>query len=137
MAKEILIDVNRCTGCWTCSQACKSAFQLEPDEYRLIIRTIGGGGIDKAGGTWPNLYMKWYPIYTKKCTGCAGDQYTDDIPYCVYNCPAGAMFYGDPEDPQSDYAQRREALLDKGYHMWTQPHWEDTKDGITYMEKGI
>ena len=68
MAKNILANVNRCVGCWTCSLSCKQAYGLADDEYRVFIRTIGGGQIDTPGGKWPNLYMKWMPIYTKKCT---------------------------------------------------------------------
>ena len=48
MANAILVDVNRCTGCWTCSQACRAAYKLDVDEYRLFVRTIGGGGIDSS-----------------------------------------------------------------------------------------
>ena len=137
MAKEFLIDVNRCTGCWTCAQACKAAFDLDVSEYRMFVRTIGGGGMDKAGGEWPNVYMKWNPVFKQTCVKCRGDKYTDGIPHCVYNCPAGAMYYGDPDDPESDYAKAKEALLDRGFHAWTFPAWEDTPDGVTYMEKGI
>lgn len=137
MANEILVNVNRCTGCWTCSQACKAAFDLDVDDYRLIIRTIGGGGIDKAGGTWPNLYMKWNPIFNLECTRCSGDESTGNVPYCVYNCPCDALYYGDPEDPNSTYAKKKEQLLDKGFHTWDWPEWEKNQKGITYIEKGI
>ncbi len=137
MANEILINVNRCTGCWTCSQACKAAYHLPVDEYRLFVRTIGDGNIDEAGGTWPNLYLKWNPVFTTECKNCRGAESTDGVPYCAFNCPTGAMVYGDPDDPESDYAKKKEELLDRGYHMWKMPAWEKTRDGVTYMEKGI
>ncbi len=137
MAKTTLIDVNRCTGCWTCSMACKAAYGLEPDEFRMFVRTIGGGGIDKAGGEWPNLYLKWNPVFTKKCTSCAGDESTGGVPYCVFNCPTGSLVYGDLEDAESDISIRREQLRDLGYHEWQQPAWEETRENVTYMEKGI
>ena len=50
MAKNILANVNRCVGCWTCSLSCKQAYGLADDEYRVFIRTIGGGQIDTPGG---------------------------------------------------------------------------------------
>lgn len=137
MANTILIDANRCTGCWTCSQACKGAYQLDVDDYRVFIRTIGGGGLDKAGGTWPNLYMKWYPVFTTECIRCSGDQYTNHLPYCVYNCPTAALTYGDPDNPESALSVRRDYLLERGYHTWKQPKWEKTSEGIIYIEKGI
>ena len=62
MANAVLANVNRCVGCWTCSMACKVAFGLDEDEYRMHVRTIGGGGVDVPGGKWPNLYKKGMPI---------------------------------------------------------------------------
>lgn len=137
MAKEILIDVNRCTGCWTCSTACKLAHDLPVDEYWLFIRTIGAGGIDEAGGTWPNLYLKWNPVFTQQCIKCVGDESTGGVPYCAYNCPTEAMLYGDVDDPNTEIAKHRETLLDNLYHEWKFPQWEKTRDDVTYMERGI
>ena len=137
MANAILVNVNRCTGCWTCSQACKAAYGLDVDEYRLFIRTIGGGGIDEAGGTWPNLYLKWNPVWKKTCLDCHGVASTENKPFCAYNCPTGAIAYGDPDDPESAFSIRKEELLDQGYHIWQQPAWEETRDNVYYIEKGI
>lgn len=137
MANEILIEVNRCTGCWTCAQACKAAYHLDIDDYRLFIRTIGGGNIDQAGGEWPKLYMKWNPVFTTECLNCKGAKSTGNIPYCVFNCPSGALTYGDPADPESAFSKRKEKLLEQGYHTWKQAKWEKTRDGVTYIEKGV
>lgn len=137
MANSILIDVNRCTGCWTCSMACKKANGLALDEYRMFIRTIGGGGIDQAGGTWPNLYLKWNPVYTRDCPNCRGDEYTSGVPYCAFNCPTGALTWGNADDPDSAISRRREELLNRGYHLWQQPEWEATRGNVYYIEKGI
>ena len=137
MAKSILIDVNRCTGCWTCSMTCKTAHNLQTDEFHMFIRTIGGGGIDQAGGRWPDVYMKWNPVYTQTCLTCTGDDSTCETPYCVYNCPSGALYYGDLDDPQSEAAQRLEKRRAEGFRMWQQPPWEKTRDNVFYVEKGI
>ena len=40
MAKNILVNVNRCVGCWTCSLSCKQAYGLADDEYRVFVRTV-------------------------------------------------------------------------------------------------
>lgn len=137
MKYSTLIDINRCTGCWTCSMGCKTAHGLGLDEYRLFVRTIGGGGIDHAGGKWPNLYLKWHPIFTLDCINCHGDADTNGLPYCVYNCPTGALVWGDAEDPNSAYNLRKEELREQGFHMWSQPSWEKTRDDVLYMEKDI
>lgn len=138
MAKSILVNVNRCTGCWTCTMSCKTAYDLDLDEYRQYVRTIGGGQIDTPGGKWPDsLYMKWMPIWKQSCIGCAGSASTDHKPYCVYNCPTGALTYGDLDDPDSEISQRMKDLQDKEYRIYQIPAWEDTRAGIWYAEKNI
>ncbi|MGI6217824.1 MAG: hypothetical protein ACOYIK_09465 [Coriobacteriales bacterium] len=137
MTKAILVDINKCTGCWCCSMSCKMEFGLKPDEFIEYVRTIGGGEIDQAGGTWPNLYLKWMPIFKQTCKHCVGDESTENKPICVYNCPTGAMVYGDADDPESDFSKRREELLDKGFRVYQIPVWEDTRDNVWYAEKGI
>ena len=137
MADTILVNVNRCTGCWTCVMSCKTAYELDLDTYRNYVRTIGGGELDTPGGKWPNLYMKWMPIWKQSCIQCHGVDGTDNQPYCVYNCPSGALTYGDPEDPESELSKRREELLDLEYRVYEIPDWEDTRKGVLYAENGI
>ena len=137
MTKTILVNINRCTGCWTCSMACKMAYDLETEEFREFIRTIGGGELDEPGGEWPNLYMKWMPIWKTSCRACQGDKSTAGQPYCTYNCPTGALTYGDIDDEASEIAKRLDALKKSSFRVYEMPVWEDTRKGILYAEKGI
>lgn len=137
MANSILVNVNRCTGCWTCSMACKSSYKLGTEEFWQYVRTIGGGEIDQPGGEWPNLYLKWMPIWKQSCRSCSGDAETGNVPFCVFNCPTSALTYGDLDDPQSPISKRREELLDKGFRVYSIPEWEDTRDGVLYAENSI
>lgn len=137
MTQSILVDVNRCTGCWTCSLACKVAYGLDEDEYRMYVRTIGGGEVDVPGGQWPNLYMKWKPIYKKNCLNCKGCKSTDGMPYCVYNCTNEALTCGDLDDPESPISKEMERLKGMEYRIYQIPGWEDTRDGVYYAERGI
>ena len=41
MAYKMLVDVDRCIGCWTCAMACKVGNHLQDDEYRLEVKTHG------------------------------------------------------------------------------------------------
>ncbi|MBR0404541.1 MAG: hypothetical protein IJI68_04985 [Eggerthellaceae bacterium] len=137
MANNILVNINRCTGCWTCSMSCKMQYKLEPETFRQFVRTIGGGEIDQPGGEWPNLYLKWMPIWKQSCIGCRGEAATDFKPYCVYNCPAGALTYGDFDDPDSEASKREAQLKQKGFRVYEMPVWEDTRPGIRYAENSI
>ncbi|WP_165172031.1 hypothetical protein [Adlercreutzia sp. ZJ242] len=137
MSKTILVNVDRCLGCWTCSLACKVAYDLPVDEHRLYVRTIGGGGVDVPAGQWPNLSMKWMPVYKTSCIDCRGCSSTDDMPYCVYNCTTEALTYGDLDDPASPAAREMTRLKNMGYHAYELSAWEGTKPGVVYLEKGL
>ena len=132
----ILVDLKRCTGCWTCSLACKMGNHLADDEWWQHVRTLGSGaGIDKPAGTWPNLWMKWIPIYTQDCVMC-GERTDQGLePYCTYNCPTEALTFGDLDNPQSPISKRMAELREKGYRFFQLAEWEHTRNEIFYAEK--
>lgn len=126
----ILVNLQRCTGCWTCSLACKVGNELPDDEYRITVRTEGSGeGIDRPAGTWPNLHMSWTPIWRPSCTKCPERIAAGEEPYCVHSCPNWALKVGD------DAAAEVEALKEKGFRIFTLPAWEGSKDDIVYASK--
>lgn len=131
----ILVNLNRCTGCWTCSIACKMAHDLEPDEFWQYIRTVGGNQLDEPGGTYPDLHMKWIPIYTTKCTLCGDKIAKGEQPACVHHCPTKALTFGDTDDPQSTISLRTSELKDKGFRVFDLPKWENTRTRIHYAER--
>ena len=56
MAYKMLVDVDRCIGCWTCAMACKVGNHLEDDEYRVEVETHGSGaGIDKTEAAFSEI----------------------------------------------------------------------------------
>ena len=134
----ILINLHRCTGCWTCSLACKVGNQLADDEWWQFVRTLGdGSGIDRPAGKWPNLHMSWIPIHTVDCTLC-GERTEDGMdPYCVHNCPNLAMAYGDMDNPNSKVSKDVEALRQKGFKIFKLPEWERSRPEIIYAENSV
>ena len=133
MAKKILINLERCVGCWTCSMACKVGNDLPDEDFRITVRTLGNGSfIDRPAGVFPKLTMSWQPVYNNKCVFCASRVDEDKLPYCVYNCPTEALAFGDDSDPESDYSVELKRVYDAGYRVFTAPKWEDTLSGITY-----
>ena len=128
--KTILVDLQRCIGCWTCSLACKVGNGLPDEEFFLTVRTLGSGeGIDRPAGVWPNLRMSWQPVWTQKCIKCAGRMAKGDLPYCVQSCPCGALSIGEAA------AAKKEELRDKGFRFFELPPWDNTKEGVIYAEK--
>ena len=128
--KTILVDLQRCIGCWTCSLACKVGNNLPDDEFFLTVRTLGSGeGIDRPAGTRPNLHMSWQPVWTTKCIKCAGRLAKGDKPYCVQSCPCSALSIGEVAEAKAA------ELSEKGFRFFTMPPWESTKDDVVYAEK--
>ncbi len=81
----LVIDTNRCTGCWTCAVACKVENNVGEGLFWNRILTIGGASIDTPSGTFPDLRMAYQPT---NCFHC-------DNPPCVKACPVGATFKRD------------------------------------------
>lgn len=135
--KKILVDLDRCTGCWTCAMACHVAHHLEEEEYWCFVETVGDGGIDEPAGDFGNQRMSWKPVYTKKCMMCADREREGQLPYCVFNCPAVALYYGDPDDPESAFSKRYETLVkERGYRVVPTNPWENVKKDVVYVSKG-
>ena len=131
----IMINLTLCSGCWTCSLACKQGNDLPDDEFWQYVRTLGSGeGIDRPAGNYPDLHMSWLPVHTSKCTLCAARTEKGELPYCVYNCSNDAMTYGDLEDPQSAVSMKLAELRDGGYQIFELPDWEDGRIGILYAK---
>lgn len=129
--KTILANLQRCTGCWTCSLACKVGNNLPDDKFWLTVRTEGSGeGIDCPAGTWPDLHMSWIPIWSKSCIRCPGRLAEEEAPYCVNACPNGALSVGDAAQAEC------ETLRHKGFRIFTLPAWENSAENVTYASKG-
>ena len=80
----LVIDLERCIGCHTCTIACKMEHGIEEGSW-MEVRTVGGAGMDTAGGEFPNLTMYYEP---KPCMHC-------DEPPCIDACPPGALYKRD------------------------------------------
>lgn len=76
----IVIDLNRCIGCYSCELACKQENDVPLGEYWNKVHPIG------PSGTHPHLEQYWLPTMCQQC---------EDAP-CVKVCPTGAS-YRDPE----------------------------------------
>lgn len=135
MAKsDILVDLERCVGCWSCAFGCKFGNGLADGDWFMTVRTLGSGeGIDKPAGKWPKLHMEWMPVWSKRCVKCAGRVGAGELPYCVSSCPNGALSFGDVDDPATPAGERFAAATAAGRKTYALPAYENSKEGIIYI----
>lgn len=128
---NLLVNLDRCTGCWTCALACMVGNGLPDGEFWMTVRTLGSGeGIDRPAGSWPNLRMSWMPVWSESCIGCAGRVGAGEPPYCANACPNGALSYGGAAD------EAAETLKEAGFRLFSLSSWEQSREGVTYARKG-
>lgn len=82
MRYGMVINLNRCIGCHTCSVACKACNNLPKGMWWNRVLTVGGEEIDTASGKLPNVQMQFIPVLCQNC----------DDPPCVKACPTGASY---------------------------------------------
>ena len=77
MARRCLVvDLDRCSGCHTCTVACKYENDLGLGNYRCDVLDVG------PFGEHPDISMYWLPIFCQQCANAP----------CVSVCPTGASF---------------------------------------------
>ncbi len=136
MATKLLVDLERCIGCWTCSMACKMGWNLEDEDFRVIVRTLGSGvGIDRPQGVYPNLKMTWQPIFRQSCTFCAPHVAEGHEPHCSHNCPTEAIAFGNPADAESPYSIEAQRCKDMKYRLFEIPDFEGSRANVTYATR--
>ena len=72
----MVIDLRRCTGCRTCTLACKAEYEVPLDSWNAVVK-------DVEVGSYPNISVDFLP---RLCNHCEGNE-TDKMPPCVKICP--------------------------------------------------
>ena len=75
MAKGLLINLDRCTGCDSCIVACKLENRLPLGSFYNKVIAIG------PTGTFPDVEKYWLPSQCQQC----------ENPGCIEVCPTGAL----------------------------------------------
>ena len=75
MAKGLLINLDRCTGCDSCIVACKLENRLPLGSFYNKVIAIG------PTGTFPDVEKYWLPSQCQQC----------ENPQCVAVCPTGYL----------------------------------------------
>ena len=83
--KSLLVNLERCMGCFACEVACKQEHAL-PEGVRWIhVETIGPYEIQG------RLAMDFVPLATDGCDFCAERLAAGKRPFCVEVCPTQAL----------------------------------------------
>ncbi len=72
--KAMVLDVDRCIGCYSCVVACKLENNVALGNYWNKVLQVG------PNGTFPDVEMYFLPVLCQHC----------DNPQCVKVCPTGA-----------------------------------------------
>ncbi|GAB2864254.1 sulfate reduction electron transfer complex DsrMKJOP subunit DsrO [Nocardioides pacificus] len=78
----MVIDLNRCIGCQTCSVACKIKNNLPEGTWWNRVLTVEGDEIDQVGGTVEHPTLSFLPMACQHC----------EEPACLPVCPTGATY---------------------------------------------
>lgn len=91
----MVIDLERCIGCWTCAVACKSNNNVPMGTWWNRILTVGQDieDIDVPSGEYPDLRLVHMPYACFQC---------DEAP-CVQVCPVSATYKREDGIVMMDY----------------------------------
>ena len=88
---KVLVNKSKCIGCKYCMMACPYGVRSWNTDERVV----------------------------EKCTLCGQLTAKGELPACVHNCPGGARFYGDLDDPDSDASKALAAADKSAVHSLT------------------
>jgi Fe-S-cluster-containing dehydrogenase component len=94
MSKGLLYDMEYCTGCFSCTVACKQEHGFDADTWgKKVVEQIY---------TLPDgrVQVDNVPFPTKLCDLCAAriSSGEDDRPACVKACQGSIIYYGEAEE---------------------------------------
>lgn len=78
----MVIDLNRCMGCQSCSVSCKVKNNLPEGTWWNRVLTVGGDEIDQVGGDLDHPTLSFLPLACQHC----------EDPACLPVCPTGATY---------------------------------------------
>ena len=78
----IMVDLDRCVGCYACEVACRQENQATSTVSWIRLHTVGPALVDG------KLRMDYIPLISKGCDFC---KKRESGPSCIYHCPTKAL----------------------------------------------
>lgn len=92
-----VVNYEECIACGSCLVAC-------PYDAR-VLNDVTENAFNAATPAPYEAYGVQRENVAEKCIFCEGRLEEGELPSCVVNCPGGARFFGDLEDPESAVSQ--------------------------------
>jgi len=89
--RGLIVDLERCTGCFACEVACKQEHDLPEGEKWIHVETLGPYEVNG------ELAMDFVPLATDECDFCKDRVTTGRRPFCAEICPTQALGLHDEE----------------------------------------
>lgn len=116
---RVEIDYDKCIGCRMCMAACP--YNVRVFNWNEPIR--------KTPGHYGDVRVKERVLgVMEKCTLCKERTDEGEVPMCVLCCPAGARFYGDLDDPESEVSK-----LDRSENAYMLLEDKGTRPKVRYL----
>lgn len=105
---SLAVDLDSCTGCFACQNACKMVNDLDVDVKWLRV-TPDSCKPEEVNG---KLYMDRFPVPVSldACKACP-DRVGGAVPLCAKVCMGKALFVGDPEQAAHWAAGKRTVVF--------------------------
>ncbi len=90
--RGLVVDLDRCIGCFACQVACKQEHGLaEGDDSWIHVETLGPFEVNGEPA------MDFVPFVSERCDFCADRTAAGRAPFCVQICPTQALALYDEE----------------------------------------
>jgi Fe-S-cluster-containing dehydrogenase component len=92
----LVIDLDRCIGCWACAIACKMKNNLAEGEWWLRVDTVTSDQRDLPDNRSADQRTLYRPVI-ERCSYSAQQATRGRLPDCVKACPVEAMRFGEQD----------------------------------------